>query len=273
MTRPRALKRAQSPERAHVRDQVQSLVRGLAVIRAFDGEATLTLSEVAQRAGLTRAAARRFLLTLVDLEYVRADGRSFRLTPRVLNLGYSYLSKHSIPEIALPHIESLVTTVEESSEMGMLDGHDVVYVLRVSGPRILTAAISIGARRPAHATAAGRVLLTGLNPEDREEYLRTVQLHKILDRTLVDRDELRGELELVAQQGFAIVDQELEEGLRAVAAPIRDRTGRVIAAMTLSSHASRRTVDDLEKILLPLLLSTVREIETDLRVSGVDLRA
>jgi IclR family pca regulon transcriptional regulator len=273
MTYPVTLKRAQSSERAPLRDQVQSLVRGLSVIRAFDGEAQLTLSGVAQRAGLTRAAARRFILTLVELGYIKADGRDFRLTPRALNLGYSYLSSHSIPEVALPHVETLVTSVEDSSEMGMLDGHDVVYVLRVGGPRILTAAISIGARRPAHATALGRVLLTGLSPEELEEYLRTVQLRKIQDRTLVDRDQLRKELELVSRQGYALVDQELEEGLRAVAAPIHDRTGRVIASMTLSSHTSRRSMQDLETLLLPQLLNTVREIEIDLRVSGVDLRA
>jgi len=156
--------------------------------------------------------------------------------------------------------------------MGMLDGHDVVYVLRVAGPRILTASISIGARRPAHATALGRVLLTGLTTEHLDEYLQTVQLKKIQEATLIDRDKLRTELELVSRQGYALVDQELEEGLRAVAAPIHDRTGRVIAAMTLSSHTSRRSMQDMETILLPQLLDTVREIEIDLRVSGVDLR-
>jgi IclR family pca regulon transcriptional regulator len=243
------------------------------VIRAFNVAAPrLTLSEVAQRSRLTRAAARRFVLTLVALGYLETDGRLFRLTPRVLDLGYSYLSGHSMPEVARPHIEALVAKVEESSEIAVLDGHDVVYVLRITGPRILTAAISIGARLPAHVTSLGRVMLAGLEPAKLEEYLATAELRKVADHTLTDRDQLRSELELVAQRGWALVDSQLEDGLRAVGAPIRDRTGTIIAAANLSTHTTRRSMKDLEEILLPPLLDTVREIEIDLRISGADLR-
>jgi IclR family pca regulon transcriptional regulator len=255
------------------RDQVQSLVRGLSVIQAFDADTPqLTLSEVAQRSQLTRAAARRFVLTLVGLGYLETDGRLYRLTPRVLDLGYSYLSSQSIPEIARPHVEALVAKVEESSEIAVLDGHEVVYVLRITGPRILTAAISIGARLPAHVTSLGRVMLAGLEPAQLEDYLATAELRQVSGRTLTDRDALRAELELVARRGWAIVDSQLEEGLLAVGVPIRDRTGRTIAAVNLSTHPTRRSLADLEEILLPPLLATVREIEIDLRISGTDLR-
>jgi IclR family pca regulon transcriptional regulator len=254
------------------RDQVQSLVRGLSVIRAFGVDTPqLTLSEVAQRSGLTRAAARRFILTLVALGYLETDGRLFRLTPRVLDLGYSYLSSQSIPEVARPHIEALVAKVEESSEIAVLDGDEVVYILRITGPRILTTAISIGTRLPAHVTSLGRVMLAGLEPEQLEEYLATAELRKVADRTLTDRDALRTELELVARRGWALVDSQLEEGLLAVGVPIRDRTGRIIAAVNLSTHPTRRSLGDLEEILLTPLLETVREIEIDLRISGADL--
>jgi IclR family pca regulon transcriptional regulator len=254
------------------RDQVQSLLRGLSVIQAFGADTPrLTLSEVAQRSRLTRAAARRFVLTLLALGYLETDGRLFQLTPRVLDLGYSYLSSQSMPEVARPHIKALVADVEESSEIAVLDGHDVVYVLRLNGPRLLTAAISIGARLPAHVTSLGRVMLAGLEPAKLDDYLATAELKKVHDRTLTDRDQLRTELEVVARQGCAYVDSQLEEGLLAVGVPIRDRNGRIIAAANLSTHPSRRSMSDLQEILLPRLLETVREIEIDLRISGVDL--
>src|SRR5512139_1746855 len=145
-------------------DFVQSLERGLAVIRAFDRDhPELTLSEVATATGVTRAAARRFLLTLAELGYVRSDGRLFALTPRVLELGYAYLSSMSLPEVAEPHLEALVATVNESSSVSVLDGTDVVYVARVPTSRIMTVSISVGTRFPAYATSMGRVLLAGLD--------------------------------------------------------------------------------------------------------------
>src|SRR5688500_8804191 len=148
-------------------DFVQSLERGLAVIRAFDAShSELTLSEVAASTGVTRAAARRFLLTLAVLGYVRSDGRLFSLTPRVLELGYAYLSSFSLPDVAEPHLEALVAEVNESSSVSVLDGDDVVYIARVPTSRIMTVAISVGTRFPAYATSMGRVLLAGLSDAD-----------------------------------------------------------------------------------------------------------
>ena len=200
------------------------------MICAFDRDhAELTLSEVAAATGVTRATARRFLLTLVRLGYVRTDGRFFSLTPRVLELGYAYLSSLSLPEVAEPHLEALVAEVNESSSVSVLDGDDVVYVARVPVSRIMTVAISVGTRFPAYATSMGRVLLAGLSRTELEAYLAMVTLERLTARTVATVGGLRAELAKVRSQGFALVDQELEEGLRAVAAPIRDRSGRVVA--------------------------------------------
>jgi len=244
---------------------VQSLERGLAVIRAFDKDhPQLTLSEVAAITGVTRAAARRFLLTLVRLGYVRADGRVFSLSPRVLELGYAYLSSLSLPQVALPHLEALVAEVNESSSVSVLDGPDVVYVARVPTLRIMTVAISVGTRFPAYATSMGRVLLANLLDEDLEAYLEKVQLDRLTNRTVTSRSALKAELSRVRAQGWALVDQELEEGLRAVAAPIRDRAGRVVAAINVSAHASRTSLESMRRTLVPPLVAAAARISADL---------
>jgi IclR family transcriptional regulator, pca regulon regulatory protein len=248
---------------------VQSLERGLAVIRAFDAEhPELTLSDVARATGLTRAAARRFLLTLTDLGYVRTDGRLFALTARVLELGYAYLSALSLPEVAEPHLEALVAEVRESSSLSVLDGDDIVYVARVPTSRIMRVAINVGTRFPAYATSMGRVQLAGLSDDDLTAYLKRVDLKRLTARTLATEAELRGELARIRAQGWALVDQELEEGLRSVAVPIRDRDGAVVAAVNVSAHASRATKDIVRKTLLPPLLRTAAAIEGDLRAAG-----
>ncbi|HEV7707889.1 MAG TPA: IclR family transcriptional regulator C-terminal domain-containing protein, partial [Asanoa sp.] len=212
-------------------DFVQSLERGLAVIRAFDrSHPELTLSEVAASTGVTRAAARRFLLTLMDLGYVRTDGRLFSLSPRVLELGYAYLSSMSLPEVAEVHLEALVAEVNESSSVSVLDGPDVVYVARVPTSRIMTVTINVGTRFPAYATSMGRVLLAGLPDDDLAAYFDAVAIDRLTARTIGSVSALKTELQRVRAQGWALVDQELEQGLRAVAAPIRDRAGRTVAA-------------------------------------------
>jgi len=244
---------------------VQSLERGLAVIRAFDSEhPALALSEVARRAGLTRAAARRFLLTLVDLGYVRTDGRLFALTPRVLDLGYAFLSSLTLPQIAETHLERLVADVRESSSVSVLEGEDIVYVARVPTSRIMTVAINVGTRFPAYATSMGRVLLSGLADDALDGFLASARLDRLTSRTVTTADELRAEVLRAREQGWAIVDQELEEGLRSVAAPICNRAGRVVAAANISVHASRGSVVDLRRRFLPPLLATVRAIDADL---------
>ncbi|MEU6426234.1 IclR family transcriptional regulator [Microbispora sp. NPDC046973] len=255
-------------------EHVQSLARGLAVIRAFDAASPeLTLSEVARKTGLTRAAARRFLLTLAGLGYVRTDGRLFSLSPRVLELGYAYLSSLSLPEVALPHLERLVAEVHESASVSVLDDTDIVYVARVPTARIMRVTIAIGTRFPAYCTSMGRVLLAGLPPEDLDAYLARADLDRLTPHTTTSPVALRTALDRVRDQGWAMVDQELEEGLRSIAAPIRDRGGRVVAAVNISSHASRTTLESARRDLLPPLLATAAGIEADLRATGGASRA
>jgi IclR family transcriptional regulator, pca regulon regulatory protein len=250
-------------------DFVQSLDRGLAVIRAFGPDRErLSLSEVARATGLTRAATRRFLLTLVQLGYVRSDGREFSLRPRVLELGYAYLSGLALPEIAAPHLEELVAKVRESSSISVLDGDHIVYVARVPTKRIMTVAISVGTRFPAYATSMGRVLLAAMSPENLELYLAAANLDALTGRTVTDREALRAVIGEVARQGYALVDQELEEGLRAIAVPIHGKGGAVTAAVNLSAHASRVTMTAMRTDLLPALQETARRIEADLRSQG-----
>lgn len=247
---------------------VQSLERGLAVIKAFGaGTPQLTLSEVAKETGLTRAAARRFLLTLADLGYVRSDGRYFSLTAKVLELGYAYLSSLSLPEVVQPHLERLSAEVHESCSVSVLDGTDIVYVARVAVSRIMTVSINVGTRFPAHATSMGRVLLAGLDEDALADYLREVTFDRLTDHTITSAEKLRAELDAVREQGWALVDQELEEGLRSVAAPIRDRSGKVVAAVNISTHASRTTPESVRTGLVPPLLATVARIESDLAVA------
>jgi len=254
----------EQPDRAS--EFVQSLERGLAVIRAFDAEhPELTLSEVARITGFTRATARRFLPTLVELGYMRTDGRLFALRPRILDLGYAYLSSLSLPEVALPHMEKLVAAVHESSSVSVLDGDEVVYVARVPTKRIMTVAISVGTRFPAYATSMGRVLLAGQSDDWLDGYLATVKLRQLTARTIADPGRLREELLRVREQGWALVDQELEEGLRSVAVPIHDGAGEVAAAVNVSAHASRGSSAAIRAELLPHLLSTAALIEEDLR--------
>jgi IclR family pca regulon transcriptional regulator len=245
---------------------VQSLERGLAVIRAFSAENhELTLSDVARLTGLSRASARRFLHTLVELGYVRTDGRLFALRPKILELGYAYLSSLSLPEIAMPHLEQLVEKVHESSSVCVLDGDEVVYVARVPTRRIMRIAIAVGTRFPAYATSMGRVLLAGQTDEWLDGYLAHTALKTITPHTIADPKRLRTELRRIRRDGYGVVDQELEEGLRSVAAPIRDAAGRVVAAVNLSTHASRATIDSMRETLLPPLLATAGAIEEDLR--------
>ena len=242
-------------------DFVQSLERGLAVIRAFDEtRPELTLSDVARATGLTRAAARRFLLTLIDLGYVRSDGRLFALRPRILELGYAYLSSLSLPQVAQPHMEELVARVHESCSVSVLDGTDVVYVARVPTHRIMTVAISVGTRFPAFATSMGRVLLAA-QPNDRiEAYLGSGVIQQYTDYTVTDAAKLRGVLAKVRTQGYCLVDQELEKGLRSIAVPIHGADGRAIAALNVGVQAARISIAEMESRILPALREAAQEL-------------
>jgi IclR family transcriptional regulator, pca regulon regulatory protein len=242
---------------------VQSLERGLAVIRAFDAEhKEMRLTEVAERTGLTRAAARRFLLTLVELGYVSLDDGRFSLRPRVLDLGYSYLSGLGFQEIAQPHMERLVHEVNESSSISVLDDLEVVYVVRVPTRRIMSITLAVGTRLPAYATSMGRVLLASLPAAELEARLKRIQPRKLTPHTLTTKKALRAAIERAREQGFAMVDQELEEGLRSAAVPIVDADGKV-AALNISVHASRAGMDELRDRFLPKVQATARTIERD----------
>jgi IclR family pca regulon transcriptional regulator len=244
---------------------VRSLARGLSVIRSFGpGHGTMTLSEVATRAGITRAGARRVLLTLAQLGYVIADGRSFRLTPKILDLGYSFLSSLDIWAFAEPIMERLVDAVHESCSASVLDGDDIVYVLRVPTRRIMSINLGIGTRLPAYATSMGRVLLAALSEQDFHAYLARTTRPKLTTLTRTSAAELTAIMAEIQNCGWALVDQELEEGLRSIAVPLVNNAGRVIAALNISAHASRVSADQMISAILPHLLEAQHKINNAL---------
>lgn len=252
-------------ERSASPDFVQSLARGLSVITAFDADRPRqTLSEVARATGLTRATARRFLHTLVELGYVDTAGSTFWLTPRVLDLGYSYLSSMPLSELAQPHLEKLSARLDESSSVAVLDGSDIVYVGRVQVRRIMNIGITIGTRFPAFATSMGRVLLAALPEDELDAFLAATDMRAITPHGLADEAALRAELAGIAERGWSMVDQELEPGLRSLAAPVRDRDGRVVAALNVSTHAARYSLEQLHTELVPVVLAAARALSEDL---------
>lgn len=249
---------------------MQSLVRGLAVIKAFDAEhPDLSLSDVARRTGVPPAAARRFLQTLESLGYVRhrvTGGKRFELTPKVLELGFGYLSALSLPEVVQPHLEELSQRTGESVSAAVLSAPDIVYVARVPTRRIMSVRITIGTRFPAYATSMGRVLLASLADAELRDVLAATALKRLTDVTITDPEELRAELARVREQGWCIVDGELEAGLRSVSVPIHGRDGSIPAAINVSTSATRDTVDDIRTHHLPLALETAAAIDAELRL-------
>lgn len=245
---------------------IQSLARGLAVLQVFSRQhPAVTLSEAASLTGLTRATARRILLTLQELGYVRAEGRRFLPTPRVLAIGYAYLSSLDLWEGAEPHMAELAERTGESCSAATLDGAEVVYVARVPARRVMAVNLSVGARLPAYPTSLGRVLLAALGPAELDEHLAGVELRALTPRTVTDPARLRGIMQEVRGQGWALVDQELEDGVRSIAAPVRDRAGRVVAAMNVSGHAGRVSVQQLREQFLPLLLAAAKQVSEQVR--------
>ena len=246
---------------------VQSFARGLAVIRAFNAERPeQTLTDVAAATGLTRAGARRILLTLQTLGYVEAEGRLFRLTPKILDLGFAYLTSMPFWNLAEPVMEDLSARVHESCSAAVLDRTEIVYVLRVPTHKIMTINLSIGSRLPAYCTSMGRVLLASLDEGALDETLASTPLYAHTARTVTDIGELKKIIAQVRQQGWAIVDQELEGGLISISAPIRNRHGRVIAAMNISGNAQRTSAKQMVKTFLEPLQQAAA------RVSGMVAR-
>ncbi|MFF6995738.1 IclR family transcriptional regulator C-terminal domain-containing protein [Streptomyces sp. NPDC008313] len=250
------------------RDFVESLARGLTVVACFDeGHAELSLTEVARTTGLARATARRALITLEHLGYVTAHDRVFRLTPRVLGLGFPPLSRTSLPEIATPHLTALSHRLHESTSLAILTGDLIQYTARVPTHRIMSVNVTIGTRLPAHATSLGRVLLAGLPPE-RRPVPPPDRLPALTPRTITEPAELAAVLERVRVEGYAFVDEELEVGLRAMAVPVRDREGRVVAAVNVAMHSSRRTPRECRDEVLPQLRAAADRVEADLHLAG-----
>ena len=240
-----------------------SLARGLAVIRGFTQQKrSLTISQLSQRTGIPRAAVRRCLYTLSKLGLVGSeDGKTFALRPKILGLGHAYLSSTTLASSAQPVLDRISDVLHESSSIALLDGDEILYVARSSTTRrIMSVDLGIGTRLPAYCTSMGRVLLAYLTPAERDDYFGRVKLVAHTNRTQIAPDKLRKDLDAIARTGYAIVDQELELGLRSIAVPVRDLAGKVVAAMNISTQASRVSIAELERRFLPELTSGAREL-------------
>ncbi len=247
-------------------DFVKSLARGLLVLRTFDdGHRSQTLSDVARRAGLSRATARRLLLTLKELGYVAQEGRSFTLTPSVLRLGHAYLSSSGVPDIAQPFLETLSADIHEASSMAVLDGSNIVYVARAATTRLFSLTLSIGARLPAYCTAMGRVLMSEMPEAEVRQLLNDSELIRRTDHTVTRPKQILDELAKARDQGWYVIDQELEIGVRAASAPVRDRRGHIVAAINSSTSSARMSVDEIVDSVVPRVVRAADEVSTALR--------
>jgi len=235
-------------------DFVNALARGLAVITSFGQHAEVqTLSDVAAKTGLTRGTARRFLLTLEALGYVRSDGKSFRLAPKTLNLGYAYLSSLPLWKAAQPIMKDLVETLNESCALGVLDEHDIVYIARLPPKHLSFIPVNLGTRMPAHINAMGQVLLAQFSPNELDDYFRNAKLEKITHYTPTSEAAIRKALAGVAEDGYALSDQQLQLGLLSIAVPVPVRSGRPEVAMNVSAGDHRVTKRELVRRFLPIL--------------------
>ena len=240
---------------------VQSFARGLEVIRSFGAAAPRqTLTEVADATGLTRAGARRILLTLHTLGYVRMEGRAFELTPKILDLGFAYLTSMPVWNSAQPVMDALVEQVHESCSIAVLDEQDVVYVMRVHTHKIMSTNLGIGSRLPAFWTSLGRVLLAELPAHELQHLLETRDRSQFTRFTVQNDEALLAQIAQVRVQGWCLLNQELEEGLTSVAAPIRNAAGKVVAAMNISGQANRTTPEVMRQTLLPQLLQAAGRV-------------
>lgn len=237
------------------RDFVASLAKGLAVIQSFGpGRARMTLSEVAAETELSRAGARRLLLTLETLGFVTQSGRYFELSPKVLELGFAFLGSHNFAGVVQHYLESVTRELQESCSLAVLQGQDVVYVARSAVEhRLMSISLSVGSRLPAAATSMGRVLLAWLPEEQLEALLNQIELKPFTERTITRKDTLRQTLQAVREAGYCILDQELEPSLRSMAVPVFSDRGNVVAALNVSTNAGRISIEQLEQRFLPVL--------------------
>jgi len=245
---------------------VQSLARGLAVIRAFSDDRTmLTLADVAKIAGLSRASARRSLLTLETLGYVGMQQNRFYLRPRVLDLGYAFLSSSSSVDVTQDHLRKLSARLGESCSACEYDDGDIVYIARAAAESVMPMRVSIGRRIPAFCTSTGRVLLSAMPPEELDEFFRRYPREKFTPLTITDEDELRQRIDQVRAQGWAVNNQELDLGARSIAAPVVDaRTGAYLSAVNVTVSTSRVSVEELIENCLPPLLETTARIGAEI---------
>jgi IclR family transcriptional regulator, pca regulon regulatory protein len=239
-----------------------SLARGLAVIQAFSQrQRELTVSQISSTTGFSRAAVRRCLYTLAKLGFAGTDdGKHFHLRPRILALGHSYISSMPLAARAQPILESVSHILHESCSIATLDRTDIIYIARANVTRIMSIDLGVGSRLPAFCTSMGRVLMADLDPEALEEFLARVEFKRYTERTVVNGEKLRQILRLVQRNGYSIVDQELESGLRSMAVPIRDSARRVVAALNVGTHAQRVSIQDLQVRFLPHLRTAAQEL-------------
>ncbi|PSJ63059.1 IclR family transcriptional regulator domain-containing protein [Pseudaminobacter soli (ex Li et al. 2025)] len=249
-------------DEATARDHVNSLERGLGVMEILAAHPTgLTLTETAEKAGLTRAGARRFLLTLVATGYATQTGRLFALSPRLLSVARTWLQGTSLWAFAEPFMRQTAAALQESCSATILSGEDVVYVARAAGPRIVSLELHVGSHLPAYCTAMGRVLLSGLKPDDVDTFLARITLAPKTERTLTGPKRIAEAVAKARRDGYAVVDEELEIGLRSIAVPLRDHSGAVVASINVSTQSARHSVAEMERDFLPLLKQTAAKIE------------
>ncbi len=243
-----------------------SLARGLAVIHAFqERKRQLTIAQISHRTEIPRAAVRRCLHTLIKLGYATTDGRTYSLLPKVLTLGHAYLSSTPLAVTAQPILDRLSEQLHEACSMATLEGDEILYIARSATPqRLISVDLSVGSRLPAYCTSMGRILLAGLDDPALEDYLSDVDLQVKTSRTLHTPDALRASIEEIRQQGWVIIDQELEMGLRSVAVPLKDSAGQVLAALNVGTHVGRVSQRELETRFLPVLLAASEELSTRL---------
>lgn len=243
-----------------------SLARGLAVINAFqERKRHLTIAQISHRTEIPRAAVRRCLYTLMKLGYATTDGRTYSLLPKVLTLGHAYLSSTPLAVSAQPYLDRISEQLHEACNLATLEGEQVLYIARSAIPqRLISVDLSVGSRLPAYCTSMGRILLAALDDDSLHDYLNHADLQAKTSRTLHTPEALWECLQQVRQQGWCLVDQELEQGLRSLAVPVYDSSGHVLAAMNVSTHAGRVPAHELEQRFLPIMLNASRELSSQL---------
>lgn len=261
---------ALAPAGIALRDYVQSLERGLAVLKSLGTSSGLSLAEVARTTSMTRAAARRFLLTLEAMGYVGKTDGSFYLLPKTLELGYSYLASQSLAQVAQPHLQRLANKIGESCSVLEYAGGSIIYIARVTVNRLVGANLSVGSTLPAYCTSAGRILLAALPEADLAAYLRDTPFSRLTPKTIVGAASLRREIERARRQGWYLINEELEIGARALAVPLRNSAGRTTAAINVSCYAGRITAERMRSDFLPEMLRTAQAVEAEMHLVRPD---